>query len=101
MRLPRHSRCLRWSVLGAALGASTAWAQSGPPPELVSLAADSPVWLLVWKLAEASPFAAIVGFLAWQAARMGPPTVRIVVVEDEATLRKRLDELERRLQGER
>lgn len=94
--LRNHLCCLRWATVGAAVGASMA-AYAQDATLLPAPATADPMLVLIDQVMRLSPTAALVALAAWSLSRMGPPTVRVVLVEDEASVHERLADLERRL----
>lgn len=90
----RHTRCIRWAVTGVVLGLAFVGAGDGWSQEV---AAPGPVGALpaevdaLLRLLGVGGLPAVVGWLAWTLARMGPLTVRIVHGDGSAPVMVHVD----------
>lgn len=74
-------RCVVWAASGALLGASyTAWAQD--PTAVAPLAVD-PSTALLLDLLRAGGLPGVLAFLGFAISRLGPPTLRVVLVRED------------------
>jgi hypothetical protein len=96
----KHTRCLGWALLGGILGvAMNAWGQDTIVGD-ATVAALDPTTSLIVEMVRSGGLPGVLALIAWLAARAGPPTIRVIHVQDEASLADRLERLERERKGE-